>query len=102
MLKQIMRRDGNSSFYSSNGPNERPIDGLRGELTITEVMQIFSLPPNQSGLTVTLLVAIAFMNTFSIAESVLIPILARTNHVFTVSSVVLATYIVFYLYHAYQ
>jgi hypothetical protein len=53
------------------------------------------------GLMVTLLVAIAFTNTLSIAESVLIPILARTNQVFTVSSVILATYLVFYVYGAY-
>jgi hypothetical protein len=90
-----------SSYQSINGPDEqRPLDALRGELTITEIMQIFSLPPNQLGLTVTLIVTIAFVNALSIAESVLIPILARTNHVFTVSSVILATYLVFYLYHA--
>lgn len=100
-LKRVMGRE---STFHSNGPSEaqRPNDGFRGELTIPEVLQIFSLPPNQLGLTVSLLVVLAFTNTLSIAESVLIPILARTNHVFTVSSVILATYLVFYVYHAYE
>lgn len=89
------------------GPTESETHELgelfTGELTVLEILRIFSLPPNQVGITVTFLVAMAFTNTFSIVESVYIPILneSPSSELYSISSIILASYLIFYVYQTY-